>query len=155
MAEIKKNQVEPRVQEPKIQEPKTETTNKPKKRSWEFERQRDSKMVRGKFINHEAPGCPFSFSYYAYEGEPVKEYTLQDGEIRELPLGVAKHLNNVGYPVHEHTTDENGKPLMRIGTFERRCSFQSLDFMPDSSFDDGPKLYTAEFETSDNLHARK
>jgi hypothetical protein len=118
------------------------------KKNWEFERQRDRKMVRGKFQFHEIPGGEMTFNFYQYKGDPIEKYTLKDGEIYELPLGVAKHLNKVGMPVHEHAQDENGRPLMKIGSFERRCSFQSLEFMGEDTFEAPPKLYTVELETS-------
>lgn len=124
-----------------------ETTNNVRpKRNWEMERKRDAKMVRGRFEYHESPGAEFFFRYHAYEGDPVVDYTLQDGEVRELPYGVAKHLNNIGYPTHKYEQDASGKNVMKIGKFTKRCSFVPLDFMPDDDFDSAPRLYTAEPE---------
>lgn len=105
------------------------------KKKIQLERERDAKLVKGKFMFHEVPGGTLRFNFHKYKGDPVKTYELQDGEIYTLPLGVAKHLNtDVGYPVHAHSLDENGKPSMKIGKFERRCSFQSLEFMVDEDF---------------------
>ncbi len=130
------------------EESSEQSTTKPKvNKSWELERQRDRKMVRGKFQYHEIPGGELTFNFYKYKGDPIEKYTLKDGEIYTIPLGVAKHLNTIGTPVHEHAQDENGRPLMRIGTFERRCTFQSLEFMGEDSFDAPPKIYTVEMET--------
>lgn len=126
--------------------PELSTATPKTKKSWELERQRDRKMVRGKFIFHEIPGGELTFNFYQYKGDPIEKYTLKDGEIYTLPLGVAKHLNKIGTPVHEHAQDENGLPLMKIGSFEQRCSFQSLEFMGEDTFDAPPKIYSVELE---------
>jgi hypothetical protein len=105
------------------------------KKDLELQRERDRKMVKGKFMFHEVPGGTLAFNFHKYKGDPVEKFELVDGEIYTLPLGVAKHLNNnVGYPIHAHALDDNGKPSMKIGKFERRCSFQSLEFMADEDF---------------------
>jgi hypothetical protein len=147
MAEMR-NKLEPQVAlvSEESTEPTTTTTTKSKK-NWEFERQRDRKMVRGKFQFHEIPGGEMTFNFYKYKGDPIEKYTLKDGEIYTIPLGVAKHLNTIGLPVHEHALDENGLPLMKIGSFERRCTFQSLEFLGEDTFDAPPKIYSVERET--------
>ena len=139
MADIKKN-IENTETTPKV--------GKPPKKNWEMERQRDAKMVRGRFEYHESPGSEFFFTYHAYEGEPVKDYLLRDQEVTTLPYGVAKHLNNIGYPVHAYEQDAEGKNVMKIGKFNKRCSFVPLDFMPEDDFGSAPRLYTAEPVTS-------
>lgn len=93
-------------------------------------KERDSKMVRGKFIFHEVPGGKMDFSYLAYPGESIKTYSMTDGEIQTIPYGVAKHLNtNCWYPTYKYSNDDQGRPSMKIGQKVRRCSFQSLEFM--------------------------
>jgi len=93
-------------------------------------RARDAEKVNGKFIFHEVPGGVMDFSIKLYKGDAPQNYSLRDGEIYELPLGVARHLNtNCYYPIHSYSQDEFGKPIARIGQKVRRCSFQSLDFM--------------------------
>ena len=100
------------------------------KKDLNYQRERDRQPVRGKFIFHEVPGGILSFNFHKYKDDPVESFTLKDGEIYTLPLGVAKHLNtNVAYPVHEYALDEHGKPSMQIHQKVRRCSFQSLEFM--------------------------
>lgn len=116
------------------------------KKNWEIERQRDAKLVRGRFEYHESPGSEFFFSVHLHEGDPVTDYTIRDGEVRQLPYGVAKHLNNIGYPVHRYELDAEGKNTMKVGKFTKRCSFVPLDFMPEDDFGSAPKLYTAEIE---------
>lgn len=93
-------------------------------------REKDRQMVRGIFRFHEVPGGELSFSILLHKGDQLKNYTLRDGEVSTIPLGVAKHLNkNIAYPIHGYSQDENGKPLMKVTQMVRRCSFQSLEFM--------------------------
>jgi len=93
-------------------------------------RDRDRTKVKGVFRFHEVPGGTLSFPFYAYEGDEVEHYTLTDGKIYEIPLGVARHLNtNCWYPEHAYVLDENGTPKMQMNKKVRRASFQSLEFM--------------------------
>jgi hypothetical protein len=103
---------------------------KPVNPTLEYQRAKDREMVRGKFIFHEVPGGSMSFPFHKYKGDPVENFTLVDGEVYTIPLGVAKHLNkNCWYPVHAFAVDENGRATMKIGSKVRRCSFQSLEFV--------------------------
>lgn len=96
----------------------------------EYMRKKDREPVRGKFIFHEVPGGTMSFSYKAYKGDEVENFTLVDGEVYTIPLGVAKHLNkNCWYPIHSYSVDAEGRPTQKIGQKVRRCSFQSLEFV--------------------------
>jgi hypothetical protein len=95
-----------------------------------FQRDKDREMVKGIFRFHEVPGGSMSFTMLLHKGDQLKNYTLTDGEVATIPLGVAKHLNkNLAYPVHGYTQDENGKSMMKVTQMIRRCSFQSLQFM--------------------------
>ena len=95
-------------------------------------RDKDAQMVRGKFIFHEVPGGVMSFSFRKWKEDNVENYTLTDGEITTLPLGVAKHLNqNCKYPIHSYAKDESGAPSQKVNQWVRRCSFQSLEFVED------------------------
>ena len=106
---------------------KKETPVKP---NLKYQRERDRNMVRGKFIFHEVPGGTMSFPFKYYKEDPVENFTLVDGQIYSIPLGVAKHLNkNCWYPVHHFAVDETGNKVMKIGQKVRRCSFQSLEFV--------------------------
>lgn len=109
----------------------TVKTGSPKKvKNLEYQRDKDREKVRGIFRFYEVPGGGMSFCYKKYKGEPVEKYTLVDGEVYELPLGVAKHLNSGGaYPVHEYMQGENGQPSMVVGKKKRRFGFQSLEFV--------------------------
>jgi len=102
----------------------------PVKPNYKYLRDKDREKVRGKFIFHEVPGGTMSFNFKAWKEDPVENFTLVDGDIYTLPLGVAKHLNkNLWYPVHSYTMDENNRSVMKVGQRVRRCSFQSLEFI--------------------------
>lgn len=101
-----------------------------KKKNAKYLRDKDNQKVKGIFKFHEVPGGQMTFVYKAYKEDPIEKYTLKDGEIYELPLGVARHLNkNCWYPEHAYKMDENGNATMKIGRKVNRCSFQSLEFM--------------------------
>lgn len=108
------------------QEKLKQTTSENLKRMCE----RDREKVKGIFRFHECEGGTLSFVFRAYKWDDVEKYSLIDGEIYELPLGVAKHLNKNGwYPEHSYLMDETGRPTMRVGSKKRRFSFQSMDFI--------------------------
>jgi len=105
-------------------------------RAMEKERIKESKVVRGKFKFDEVPGGSLTFSYRKYKKDGIKSYTFVDGNIYEIPLGVAKHLNQNGkYPVHSLTTDANGKKVEGVGKYVHRFGFHSLDFIDTSDAD--------------------
>ena len=95
-----------------------------------FQREKDRTPVRGKFIYHEVPGGSMEFNYRKYKGDPIEKFSMVDGGIYTIPLGVAKHLNSNGwYPIHAFAKNENGMQDMKIGQKVRRFSFQSLEFI--------------------------
>lgn len=118
-----------------------EPTPKP---NYKYMRDKDREMVKGIFRYHEVPGGAFEFVFKAYKGDEVEKYTMVDGGIYTIPLGVAKHLNNnVWYPQYDYIQGEGmigavtgtsphgghvGK-LMKITKKVRRVSFQSLEFL--------------------------
>lgn len=100
----------------------------------EEKRKADRKLVRGIFRFHEVPNGQMDFVYREYPGDTLEKYSMKDGEVYEVPLGVAKHLNkNCWYPVYGHTDKAQSaiadNALMSIKEKIRRCSFQSLDFI--------------------------
>lgn len=104
--------------------------DKAEKPNLKAQRDRDREKVKGIFRFLEVPGGTMEFVYKGYKGDEVEKYTLTDGEIYSLPLGVARHLNkNVNYPVHSHAVDANGRPLVTIGQKVNRCMFSPLEFM--------------------------
>lgn len=92
-------------------------------------REKHREPVKGVFRYYEVPQGVLRFVFHEFEGDPIQKYTLYDGHVYTLPLGVAKHLNkNCWYPVHEHERDEDDQVSMRIGQRIHRCGFQSLEF---------------------------
>jgi hypothetical protein len=109
------------------------------KQNMKYQRDKDREMVKGIFKFYEVPGGSMSFVFKVYKEDPVERFDFVDGQVYNIPLGVAKHLNKNGwYPVHVHALDENGKTSMRIGQKVRRFGFQSLEFVDieDLSFGD-------------------
>lgn len=89
----------------------------------------DHKIVKGIFRCYEPRGGSMTFSFRKYKGDDVLKYTLVDGDIYELPLMVAKHLNqNCWWPQHSHVLDSNGHPSVDVGKKVQRCTFDSLEF---------------------------
>ncbi len=92
-------------------------------------RKKDNKMVKGVFRCFEPRGGNITFSFKKYAGDDVKNYDMTDGDTYDIPLMVAKHLNNnCWYPKHAHVLDANGKSSVEIGKKVDRCSFESLEF---------------------------
>lgn len=100
------------------------------KTNLKFQRDKDREMVRGIFRFHEVPGGQMEFVFKKYKEDPLEKFSLIDGQVYTLPLGVAKHLNtNCWYPTYNYKSDEAGRPAMSLGEKVRRCSFQSLEFV--------------------------
>ena len=100
----------------------------------------DEKMVEGRFefkeITNpkEAKGSTVTFHYRKYPGRPVVTYTLKHNEVRQIPLGVAKHINGelggCKYSIHKHVMDKNGNPVIDSSCEEvHRMGFHSTKFM--------------------------
>ena len=97
----------------------------------EMRKQRDAdhKVVKGVFRCYEPRGGSFKFSFKKYKGDQTETYTMVDGDTYEIPLMVAKHLNqNCWYPRHAYIMDMNGKSIIGEGKKVQRCSFESLEF---------------------------
>lgn len=87
------------------------------------------RLVKGQFKNIERPGDSLPLSVSFYKGQKLFQQTLHDGEILELPLSVAMHLNHACcYPVSSHLMDVNGKKFQGIGKWVYRYEFRPLDF---------------------------
>ena len=128
----------------------TITTDKKKENkenpSLKLRRDKDREQVKGVFRFYEVPGGRMEFVYRAYKEDELEKFDMIDGQVYNIPLGVAKHLNNNGwYPVHAHTQDEAGKPSMRINSKVRRFGFQSLEFVDIDDFSHKKDLITIEY----------
>jgi len=109
------------------------------------QREKDNEMVKGIFKFYEVPGGRMEFVLQLNKEDGLQQYDMIDGQIYTVPRGTARHLNTTGwYPVHAHTTDEHGKPSMKIGTKVRRYGFQSLEFT-DLDEPRGKELITVEY----------
>lgn len=98
--------------------------------SIKYQRDKDREKVKGIFRFYEVPGGSMCFMFKAYKGDPIEKFTLVDGEVYEIPLGVARHLNKNGwYPEYTYKTNESGMPYMTVGRKVRRFGFQSLEFV--------------------------
>lgn len=107
--------------------PKKEVKQKP---NYKYLRDKHREPVKGIFRFHEVPGGTLSFPFREFKEDQVENFTLVDGHVYTIPLGVAIHLNkNCWYPEYEYFKDESTQNLMRIGKKIRRCSFQSLEFV--------------------------
>lgn len=108
---------------------------KPKKQQkkdtqWE----KDHKMVRGIFKNFELPGAPLTFMFCKYKGDPIKKYTLRDGETAEIPYMVVRHINdNCRYPQYAFTEQNQSLEtweagMRKVSKWIQRYGFYSTDF---------------------------
>lgn len=130
--------------------PSKTTDKKAAKPSLRYLRDKDRELVKGVFKFHEVDGGSMSFWLKLYKEDPLERYDLIDGGIYTLPLGVAKHLNkNCWYPKRAHVQDEHGNVTEKVATKERRCSFQSLEFMDieELSEFDGPVIKEVETQS--------
>lgn len=113
--------------------------------SLRYQRDKDRETVRGMFKNYEIPGGDASFCLRLHKGDQTKKYTMVDGQVYTIPLGVAFHLNqNCWYPVHKHVSTENGGHVMKVGQKVQRYGFQSLEFMDIDGLDESKKIVTIE-----------
>lgn len=97
----------------------------------EAARMEDARLVKGTFKNLEAPGGDLEFGYRAHRGEPIRIYYFKDGQTYDVPLGVAKHINNrTKAAIHSHLLGADGKPIgTRHGAYRQRYQFLSAEFM--------------------------
>jgi hypothetical protein len=104
---------------------------KPTDKDLKYEADRDMELVKGVFKNHENPGEVFSFWYRGHKGHEIERYDLRDGEERELPLCVARHLRkDCWYSIDQMTIDKvTGLPVTEVGKKVRRCSFYTVGFV--------------------------
>lgn len=111
-----------------------------------IERDKDREIVKGVFKYYEVPGGMVGFCFKKYKEDALEKYELHDGQIYELPLAVAKHINgNTWYPVHQYGRNEDGTTMQRVGQKIRRMGFQSLDFMDLEGVNDNiDKITTVE-----------
>ena len=103
----------------------------------------ETRMVKGRFVFHECPGGSTRVCQKKFKDVPVFDKTMKDGQDYEIPLWVARYLNgydkgaiavggiinSCAYPVHAYAQDQMGNSRIDVGTWRRRYSFQSLEFI--------------------------
>ncbi len=110
------------------------------KKNLKKKRDKYREKVRGKFLFFEVPGGTLPFVYREFKGDPIEKYQFTDGEVYEIPLGVARHLNMNGhYPEYGYVPQEAGvqasiyngfgQYAARITRKVHRFAFQSLQFL--------------------------
>ena len=93
-------------------------------------RDEDNQMVVGIFKNIEVPGGDLQFTYRKYKEDPYRSYHFEDGKEYTVPMGVAKHINNMTkVKQHAHLVDKDGKKMVGAGSYRQRYQFLSKEFM--------------------------
>jgi hypothetical protein len=108
------------------------------------DRERNARLVTGKFLFNECPGGQLDFSFREFPGDPLVTYKMKHDTVHTIPLGVARHLNNrCSYPEYQHNLD-NGKAVdiknMYIMSKVHRTSFIPLDFTEDAEYHNGKTI---------------
>jgi hypothetical protein len=90
----------------------------------------ESQMVKGVFRCLQPIGGNVKFAFRKYKWDQTKWYTMFDGETYEVPLAVARHLNqNCNFPVHSHILGADGNPMVDVsGKKQSRMNFESTTF---------------------------
>lgn len=94
----------------------------------EKKRKEGDKMVKGMFEFVDAQGGWIHFSYRFWPGESLKTVKITHGEVIDIPMELAKHLNNVYKKVHLNQV-EFGKP--RTVQKTSRTRFTPMDMLSD------------------------
>ena len=90
----------------------------------------DSKIVTGIFKNIEVPGGDLTFTYRKYKQDSYKTYYFEDGKTYSIPIGVAKHINNMTkVKQHAYLVDKDGQKIPGVGSHRQRYQFLSTEFM--------------------------
>lgn len=90
----------------------------------------DSKLVKGTFKNLECPGGGLEFSFRMYPQDPLCLYKFEDGKAYEVPLVVAKHINQTcNERQHKYIIDVEGKKTVDVVKNRQRYQFLSNEFM--------------------------
>ncbi len=95
-------------------------------------RKEGEKLVKGMFEFIDAQGGWLDFSYRFFPGEPIRCIKITHGEIVDIPMIVAKHLNNVYAKIRMPAPqlDENGRAVKQGTTTRKsRTRFTPVDMM--------------------------
>lgn len=110
-------------------EPLTGQQKKEAKEKLDKAYKEESKLVKGVFKNLECPGAEIEFAYRKFPQDPIRLYKLKDGETYEIPLCVAKHINNdTKVKQSSNVVDALGNKTIKP-TPITRYQFLATDFM--------------------------
>jgi hypothetical protein len=123
------------------QVPVTQSAPIPKqKTAYELSVEEGNKIVHGRFRNIESPGSPLHFNYN------MTKYELWDGVEYDLPLKVARHLNNCRYIIHENALATDGLTRSaKVGKWVDRFAFDSLVYSSDQQFGSQKRIYEPRY----------
>ncbi|GAG10093.1 unnamed protein product [marine sediment metagenome] len=107
-------------------------------------RKRGEKMVKGKFSFINAPGGMFEFGYKFFKGEPVRRISITDGEICDVPLEVAIHLNNIVLKIPVVDINMQIPYSKRFPGFKKYRKESRVSFVPSEYETDSLKALFAE-----------
>jgi hypothetical protein len=86
------------------------------------------KLIRGMFEFIDAQGGWFDFCYRFYPGEPIRTVKINHGEIVEIPMDLAKHLNGIRKKIRTMRQNaDSGKDVVEIVS---RTRFTPIDMLP-------------------------
>lgn len=100
----------------------------------EAQKEYDSEMVTGKFINRRAPGMPAKLTYIKYDSDPVKWYNLEDGKVYTIPRGFADQINDHYYTPHfvqkqgEMDPNRPSSAIHDVDTSNKKYAFVPVNF---------------------------
>jgi hypothetical protein len=110
--------------------PASESERAKSKALMEKMRKDGEKMVKGIFEFVDAQGGWFDFSFRIFPGEPIRTIKIIHGEICDVPMIIARHLNNVYRKVRmlPENADKGKSAVTRVS----RTKFTPLDMLSDN-----------------------
>lgn len=110
--------------------PASESERAKSKALMEKMRKEGEKMIKGIFEFVDAQGGWLDFSYRFFPGEPIRTVKINHGEIVDIPMILAKHLNNVYKKVRKMPDNLDIRGAMQM-TKISRCRFTPVDMLSD------------------------
>lgn len=99
-------------------------------------RKEHEKLIKGMFEFTDAKGGWFEFTNRTFPGESIKYFRIVHGEICELPMGIAKLLNNtkrkirkIGVGIAERGGELPSRGLPSTYETESRVKFIPMDVL--------------------------
>src|ERR1044071_6442597 len=93
--------------------PASESERARSKAAMDKMRKEGEKMIKGIFEFVDAQGGWIDFSYRFFPGDPIRKVKITHGEIVDVPMILAKHLNNVYKKVRMPAANlDSGKPTI-------------------------------------------